>query len=286
MLLRNGTIRNDQPGRFLGALHHLDLPLWTQHRRNMFVGGVDAKSSVPVGNMAPSAIVLAQKAGGISSRQLKAISLTATATGGLGMPGEGATTISITTNNPSGELVTTVPPGGAPASFAITTNNPLLTASINGTASAEFAITTNAPILGAIAGLTASTTVSITTNNPTIYPLDDTSPLRTATASFEFSGTLDRYAVGIMEGTTNVSDVVTNASVANAVWQSLVAEYAESGTMGNALATASSGGVDPSILAAAILAAAQVSPIHADIQKVNSYDVTGNGQTGTEWGPA
>jgi len=39
-------------------------------------------------------------------------------------------------------------------------------------------------------------------------------------------------------------------------------------------------------IAAAILAAAQVTPIHADIQKVNNVDVTGTGQSGNEWGPA
>lgn len=44
--------------------------------------------------------------------------------------------------------------------------------------------------------------------------------------------------------------------------------------------------LSPEGLAAAVIAAAQVTPIHANIKKVNDYDVTGNGQTGTEWGPA
>jgi hypothetical protein len=35
-----------------------------------------------------------------------------------------------------------------------------------------------------------------------------------------------------------------------------------------------------------VLAAAQTTPIHSDVRKVNSYTVDGNGQTGTEWGPA
>ena len=35
-----------------------------------------------------------------------------------------------------------------------------------------------------------------------------------------------------------------------------------------------------------VLAAAAATPIHSDIRKVNSYTVDGNGQTGTEWGPA
>jgi len=38
-------------------------------------------------------------------------------------------------------------------------------------------------------------------------------------------------------------------------------------------------------IAAAVLAAASVTPIAANIQKVNDVEVTGDGQTGTEWGP-
>lgn len=44
--------------------------------------------------------------------------------------------------------------------------------------------------------------------------------------------------------------------------------------------------LSPESLAAAVMAAAQAAPIHADIRKVNAYAVTGDGQSGTEWGPA
>jgi len=44
--------------------------------------------------------------------------------------------------------------------------------------------------------------------------------------------------------------------------------------------------LSPQTLAAAVLDAAQATPIHADVQKVNSYEVIGDGQTGNEWGPA
>jgi hypothetical protein len=48
-----------------------------------------------------------------------------------------------------------------------------------------------------------------------------------------------------------------------------------------------SGGTGPSAadIAAAILAAAQVTPIHSDIRKVNNVVVQGTGQTGDEWRP-
>ena len=44
--------------------------------------------------------------------------------------------------------------------------------------------------------------------------------------------------------------------------------------------------LSPQNLAAAVIAAAQAEPIHADIRRVNAYAVDGDGQTGTEWGPA
>jgi len=44
--------------------------------------------------------------------------------------------------------------------------------------------------------------------------------------------------------------------------------------------------LSPENLAAAVIAAAQSAPIHADIRKVNDYAVSGDGQSGTEWGPA
>ena len=42
----------------------------------------------------------------------------------------------------------------------------------------------------------------------------------------------------------------------------------------------------PETVAAAVLSAAATTPIYADIRKVNSYTVVGDGKTGTEWGSA
>lgn len=44
--------------------------------------------------------------------------------------------------------------------------------------------------------------------------------------------------------------------------------------------------LSPENLANAVIAAAETTPIHSDIRKVNSYTVTGDGTLGTEWGPA
>ena len=283
MLLRNGTARNDQPGRFSGGLFHLDLPLWGQHKRNIFVGGVDAKSAMPVGNASPSAWVLAQKAGGLSSRQLNAIKITPSATGGLGLPGDGAASFAIATNAPEGQLISS---GEGSASVSILSNNPLLTASIGGTGSATLAINTNTPTLGAEASGAGAATLTITVANAIAFPLDDASPLRTGTASFAINGTLTPYAIGQLSGSTVDSGVLTADSITAAVWNAILADFNENGSAGKALATAGSGGVDLEALAQAILAAAQITPIHADMRRVQGQHLTGNGSESTPWGPA
>jgi hypothetical protein len=44
--------------------------------------------------------------------------------------------------------------------------------------------------------------------------------------------------------------------------------------------------LSPQTLAAAVIAAAEADPITANVARVNGYTVGGNGQSGTEWGPA
>lgn len=51
------------------------------------------------------------------------------------------------------------------------------------------------------------------------------------------------------------------------------------------IATSGSTGPTAAEIATAILAAAQITPIHADIQKVNSVEVKGTGTTGDPWNP-
>jgi hypothetical protein len=51
------------------------------------------------------------------------------------------------------------------------------------------------------------------------------------------------------------------------------------------IATSGSAGPSAADIAAAILAAAQITPIHSDIRKVNNTSVGGTGSEGNEWGP-
>lgn len=186
--------------------------------RNLTAGeGItDQKVGLPMGYVMKG-WMLPQKAGMISARVYD-ITITATAAALRGKALEGSTTFTISTNTPSGELIVS---GEGEATLLISTNTPLLTASINGEGSTEFSITTNTPILGAEASLTAATSFSITTNSPTMYPLDDSSPLRTGTATITVTGSLVPYALGHMEGTTEEAGL-TNAGIANSVWGKII----------------------------------------------------------------
>jgi hypothetical protein len=221
----------------------------TGAKRNITAGeGItDDKVGIPMGYVMKG-WQMPQKPGQLSARAYD-IAITAAATGILGLPGEGSASFSLTTNNPAGELIVS---GSGSAEFSITTNIPLLTASINGEGSAEFSITTNTPILGAIADLAGATTFTIATNNPTMLPLDDSSPLRTASATFSFTGSLISYAIGHMEGNALPYTELSPQSLASAVWESPLVDYQTTGSAGKALGSASSGGVDLDLMAAAV----------------------------------
>jgi len=132
-------------------------------------------------------------------------------------------------------------------------------------------------------------------------------------AALEGEGAINPNNTALMDVAATIrgySDL-TPEGIRDNVWGALASSYNNAGTMGAKLNTASSGGVDlnalaeavweyvdrtltaggssgatPEDIAAAILAAAQLAPIHADIQKVNAIEVKGTGTTGNEWGPA
>lgn len=184
----------------------------------MLPGAVtDNKSAVPNGNRAPSAWIMPNKGGGLSSRDAT-LAFAATATGIKGLPGEGSTSFSITTNTPDGQLIVS---GSGSVTFSLDTNAPLLTASLNGAGTTSFSLTTNTPILGAEASLTGEASFVVTTNSPVIFPLDDDSPLRTGTATLTLTGALVPYAIGSMEGTTEEAGL-SNAGIANSVWGKVI----------------------------------------------------------------
>lgn len=240
-----------------------------------------------------------------------------------GVTTTGAVTISVSTNTPSGQLIVTVAPGGAPTSIGVSTNSPLLTASIGGTGSTSIGISTNTPILGALGGMTVTATISVTTNNPDMLPVDDSPVLRTVSMTIGVDGTLFGHAIGEMSGTTADAGVTVD-NVVNGVWNAMLTGYPTSGSAGNTLALAGSGGVDYTALANAVwtrvsrtltsdapptveqiatavwdevtrtltqdipadtVTALQATTIPVNITKVNNVDVDGTGSDADPWGP-
>lgn len=280
----NRSVLNKSPGRFLNAGVAIMRSSFNKHgmQRNAFEQ-FSPKAATPYGHLSPSAWVLPKTAGGMSSFNAAQLALAASgaAVGGITTTGESSLTIAF--NTPDAQLISS---GEGSASVTISTNNPLLTASIGGTGSTTITISTNVPILGAEASLQGAASITVSVANATAFPLNDTSPLRDASATFTVSGSLTPYAIGHMVGSTVDNSVLTADSITAAVWNAILADFNENGTAGKALDSAGSGGVDIEALAAAILAAAQITPIHADTRRIRGQNLTGDGSEANPWGPA
>lgn len=199
--------------------------------------------------------ILAVTAGGMAGRS--AVELSATGTGAMGLPGSGTAAITFTVADAAGSLIVS---GSGSASFAVAVADALASASINGSGSASFSVTAADATLGALAN-------------------------GAGTASITVSGTLTPYAIGHMAGSTEDSSVLTTQSIANAIWSALASAYTESGTMGAKLNAASSGGVDLSALADAVVAALQATAIPVNTVQIKGQTITGSGIESDPWGP-
>lgn len=73
-------------------------------------------------------------------------------------------------------------------------------------------------------------------------------------ANGEATATLTRYATGQLQGSISPFTELSPEGLANAVWNAVLAEYTVSGTAGNSLSLASSGGVDIDALVQAMIA--------------------------------
>lgn len=220
----------------------------TARNRNQFAGeGItDSKAAVPSGARPPVAWVMARKNGAMASRYEAVLTLSGSGSGAMGLPTSGTSSITFTVADAAGELISS---GSGSASMTFTVANLLLTASLNGTGSSSFTLNTNTPLLGAKASAEGSSSV-VFSCTATILPIDDTSPLRTASASFAINGSLVPYAIGSMNGSTVDASILT---------------------------------VDA--IAAGVLAAALTAPIHADIRRVRGQTINGSGTTPDPWGP-
>ena len=311
-LLQNGF--KDVAGvfRFYGAgLSNGALPQQLQAnyaltgmRRNLTAGeGItDDKVGLPMGYLAGGSYQLPQKPGQLSSRAY-VITVDGAATGVSGLPSSGSTTISIDATNAevlplddtsplrtastsleitasaTGELRMS---GSGSTSISVDVVSAALVGILEAVGSASIAISTNTPILGAEASGAGDATISMSVT-ASILPEDDTPPARTASATFSITGTLIPYAIGHMSGTALPYTELSPQSLANAVWQSPASENNATGTMGNKLNTASSGGVDLDALADAVLEKLQANQIPVNVKKMNDANVLGSGTSGDKW---
>jgi hypothetical protein len=250
-LIRNGSHQLAGLSRHYSALgaYGLRSALDSTGKRKNFdsgqhaVSGVTNRAAIPDGFRPPMAWKMGTKAGSLSSHIEAGLVLDVAATILGGKALEGSASLTITTNTPAGELIAF---GTGAVTITLATNSPLLTASIDGGGTATFTIDTNTPVLGAEASIVGETTLTISIADAAILPVDDASPLRTATASLTFSGSLVPYAIGSMDGSTIDTSTLTTA---------------------------------------AIIAALQATEIPVDVRKVLGTLITGSGTEFDPWGP-
>ncbi len=134
-------------------------------------------------------------------------------------------------------------------------------------------------------------------------------PFEGAASVAGLSGTADLRGILSMAGEWTPYTELSPENLARAVWDAVAAQYNDAGSMGNKLNTAASGGVDlnalaaavwayatrtvtgsdaptPEQVAAAVLAAAQATPIHADARAIKGQTINGSGTEADPWGPA
>jgi hypothetical protein len=213
------------PGRTVGTVSGVTLqtsmqPLWRASRNQTAAFGMLAGQ--PDGTTHPSSWLMALQAGRISSRSTQ-ITFSAAASGTLGLPATGSTSITFT-----------VPPADLQ-----------LVVSASGSSSITFS--TTADLAGALAAQ-GSTSISFTVPSATLGAIVDA----IGAALVQFSNSATVRATGNLSGDITPFTELSPQNLAAAVWETIAADFNETGTMGNKLNLASSGGIDYDTLAQAV----------------------------------
>lgn len=222
-LIGNRSVLLKSPGRFLsGTVASIERnnlrPL-----RNQFET-FSRLSATPSGHLSPSAWVLPQIGGGMSSHNVTGIELSGVASGALGVNISGAASLSVTAEA-IGQLIASAI---GSASFAVTATGAIVaTLGAPGSASLTLSASATATAVGWLTGQAAA----------------------------GVSATLTSYAIGSMSGTAYLageSAPVTPDNLAQAVWSAVASANNIAGTMGAKLNSAASGGVDYGDMADAV----------------------------------
>jgi hypothetical protein len=168
VLLGNYSVLNKSPGRFFGGSTtsaEVQVPSnWQKSgaaRNSLYISQATTALvlySIPSANYAGKTWMLPQKSGEMSSRNDTVMSFAAAASGLRGITSPGSAVMTFTVADAAGGLITS---GAGSAAFSITGTGQLL-ASLSAIGSASFAITTNTPILGAEANAVGAATMTFT----------------------------------------------------------------------------------------------------------------------------
>ena len=188
-LIGNRSVINKSPGRFLAGT------VASNNRNNFSQAGMlrgafesfSKLSAWPSGHLSPSAWMLPQQAGGMSSRNVTELDITATAAGAMGVNAEGDSVLSFTAEATAELIASAI----GSAAFTVTALGSAL-ATLNATGAAAFTLTTSGT-LGALAWGEGA-------------------------AGLTVSATLTSYAKGFMVGSTIDTSTLTADQVASAVW--------------------------------------------------------------------
>lgn len=146
--------------------------------------------------------------------------------------------------------------------------------------SSSFEFTADGPILRLTMGLGGSGTIAFDFDNNTMSIIDPLS------GSFDFSVLSEADLRGLlsMAGAFTPYTELSPENLAAAVWNADADTYDTPGTMGARVGTG--GAPTPEENAAAVLAAAEDTPIHSDTKKIRGQELTGSGTESDPWGPA
>jgi hypothetical protein len=191
-LIGNHTVLNKSPLRFINLREGLLRSNFNKHgmMRNAYEQFND-RCATPNGHLSPSAWVLPKTAGGGSSRNYVGLTIAPTATGAMGVNAVGALTMTFDLLGTGGLVVS----GAGTSAFTIT-------GTVTGSAGL-FADGTSSFVFGAGATVSALN-----------YAI--------GTASFTITGTLEPYGIGYMYGSTVDDSIVTNDTIASAVWSKVI----------------------------------------------------------------
>jgi hypothetical protein len=150
----------------------------------------------------------------------------------------------------------------------------------NGSGTATLAMASGINIAGVAAG---ETTAAAGTLQLVVSMLGTSAGAAAAEGNIRAALLLAGIAEGLSTPTATINALAWAIGSAAGISDASMTSYATGRLVGSITPFTD---LSPQNLAAAVIAAAQAEPIHADIRRVNSYAVDGDGQTGTEWGPA